>query len=67
MYSNSFYQADFEFDRPQINVEGILVYINPVVRYVTSCVLGYRYGTTSAGSRQPWSADVFLCRRAAAN
>ncbi len=25
------------------------------------------YGTTSVGSRQPWNADVFQCRKAAAN
>ncbi len=42
-----------EFDRPRIYVEGSLVYINPVGSYVTSCALGYGYGTTSAGSRQP--------------
>ncbi len=29
------------------------------------CVLSYEYSTTSAGSRQPWSADVFLRRKAA--
>ncbi len=39
----------------------------PVVRYVTFCVLSYGFGTSSVGSRQPWSAEVFLCRRAAAN
>ncbi len=46
---------------------GLLVYINPVVRYVTICVLSYGYGTTSGGSSQPWSADVFQCQKAAAN
>ncbi len=35
--------------------------------YVTICILSYGYGTTSVGSTQPWSADVFLCRKAAAN
>ncbi len=50
-----------------MNVERLLVYINPVVRYVTNCVLNYGYGTTSVGSRKPWSVDVFLCRKAAAN
>ncbi len=39
----------------------------PVVSYVTVCVLSYGFGTTSVGSRQPWSADVFLYRKAAAN
>ncbi len=32
-------------------VERLLVYINPVARYVTNCVLNYGYGTTSVGSR----------------
>ncbi len=50
-----------------MNVERLLVYINPVVRYVTLCVLSYEYGMTSVGSRQPWSVDVFLCRKAVAN
>ncbi len=29
--------------------------------------MSYGYGTTSVGSRQPWSADVFLYQKAAAN
>ncbi len=39
----------------------------PVVPYVTVYVLIYGYGTTSVGSRQPWTAEVFLCWKAAAN
>ncbi len=53
--------------QPRMNVERLLVYINPVVRYVTICVFNYVYGTTSVGSRKPWSADVFMCRKAVAN
>ncbi len=49
--------------RSRLNVERLLVYINPrgtlrdFARFL-SC--GY-------GSRQPWSADVFLRQEAAAN
>ncbi len=46
-----------------MNVERLLVYINPVVRNLTICVLSYEYGTASVGSRQVWSANVFLCRK----
>ncbi len=35
----------------RMKVERLLVYINPVVRYVTIGVLNYGYGTTSVGSR----------------
>ncbi len=38
-----------------------------VSSYVTFCVLSYEYGTISVGSWQPWSADLFLCRKATAN
>ncbi len=37
--------------QPRMKVERLLVYINPVVRYVTIDVLNYGYGTTSVGSR----------------
>ncbi len=53
--------------RPWMNVERLLVYIDAVVRNVTICVLSYGYGTTSVGSRKPWSVDMFLCRKTAAN
>ncbi len=57
---------------PRLNVERLLVYINPrgtlrdCVR-VLARVLSYGYGTTSVGSMQFWSMDVFLRRKAAAN
>ncbi len=35
----------------RMNVERLFVYINPVLRNVTICVLNYGYGTTSVGSR----------------
>ncbi len=51
--------------RKRINVERLLVYINPVARSGTIYVLIYGYGATSVGSRPPWSADVFPGRKAA--
>ncbi len=57
--------------QPRLNVEQLLVYINPrgMLRdyVVCVCVLSYGHGTTSVGSRTPLSADVFLYRKAAAN
>ncbi len=48
-----------------LNVERSMVILIPVVSDVTICMcdLSYRYGTTSVGSRQTWSAD----EKAAAN
>ncbi len=55
--------------RPLLNVEGSFVYNNPRVTlrdYVWVCVLSYGQGTSSVGSMTRWSADVFLCPKAAA-
>ncbi len=36
-----------------------MVYVNPVVRYVTVRVLSNGHGTASVGSRTSWSAAAF--------
>ncbi len=53
-----------------LNVEKSLVYTNPhstLRDYVGVCILSYGYVTISVGSRQPWSTDVLLRRKAAVN